>query len=263
MQASARTSTAARSWTKQLLFGIPVDAVRLSEVIDLADEAIRERRRLLISTVNAAKIVAMGRDVSLRSAVLRGDLILADGMSVVWAARLLDGPLPERVAGIDVMFALLRLAAERRYRVYLFGATPSVLSAAEDNVGIDHQGVEVVGSHHGYYAPGDESRIADEIREGRPDILFVANSSPAKEKFLAQFVDRMNVPVCLGVGGAFDVLGGKLKRAPEVWQRLGLEWAYRLAQEPVRLWRRYLDTNLSFAWLTVNQYVASRRRGRS
>lgn len=263
MQASARTSTAARSGTKRLLFGIPVDAVRLAEVVHLADEAVRQRRRLLISTVNAAKIVAMDRDLSLRSAVLRGDLILADGMSVVWAARLLGEPLPERVAGIDVMFALLRLAAERRYRVYLFGATPAVLSAAENNVGIDHQGVEVAGSHHGYYAPGDDLCIADEIREARPDILFVANSSPTKEKFLAQFAERMDVPVCLGVGGAFDVLGGKLKRAPGAWQRLGLEWAYRLAQEPDRLWRRYLHSNLSFAWLTVSEYAGSRRQRRS
>lgn len=259
MDAGSPSPTHPRIWTKQRLFGIQVDALRLEEVLDIAEESIRQRRRLLISLVNAAKVARMDRDAALRDAVLRGDLILADGMSVVWAARLLEKPLPERVAGIDVMFGLLQRADTRRYRVYLFGASEAVLAAVVRNIGVHYQHAAVVGSHHGYYEADDESDIADQIAAARPDILFVANSSPVKERFLARFVDRMNVPVCLGVGGGFDVLGGKLRRAPAAWQRLGLEWAFRLAQEPQRLWRRYLGTSIAFARMIVAEYVGGGR----
>jgi len=247
---------------KQTLFGVPIDALRLTEVLDLAEVAIAQRRRLLISAVNAAKIVDMNRDADLRAAVLQGDLILADGMGVVWAARLLDKPLPERVAGIDIMFGLLERAAARAHRVYFFGATPAVLDAAIANVRTRFSGVAIAGAHHGYYQASEEPRIAEEIAASCPDILFVANASPAKELFLARFADQLDVPVCIGVGGSFDVLGGMVKRAPALWQRLGLEWAYRLVQEPNRLWRRYLAGNVSFARLTANEYFANQRRKR-
>lgn len=262
MRASSSLGSSRGSVTQDL-FGTPIDALRLQEVLDRAEQAIAQRRGLLISVVNAAKIIDMSRDPALRSAVLRGDLILADGMSIVWAARLLEKPLPERVAGIDIMFGLLQRADAKRYRVYLFGATPAVLAAAVANVGAHYPGASIVGSHHGYYATGEDSHIADRIAECRPDILFVANASPAKEVFLAQFADRMNVPVCLGVGGSFDVLGGRIKRAPAALQRWGLEWAYRLRQEPTRLWRRYLATNVSFARLVAHEYLEQRRRKRA
>lgn len=262
MQMTSQPATPDSGPGKQMLFGVPIDALRLSEVLDLAEAAIAQRRRLLISVVNAGKIVDMNRDGNLRAAVLQGDLILADGMGVVWAARLLDRPLPERVAGIDIMFGLLERAAARAHRVYLFGAKPAVLDAAIANVGTRFPGAAIAGAHHGYYQAGEESRIAEEIAACRPDILFVANASPAKELFLARFADRLDVPVCLGVGGSFDVLGGRVKRAPAVWQRLGLEWAYRLAQEPNRLWRRYLEGNVSFARMTASEYFANQRRKR-
>jgi N-acetylglucosaminyldiphosphoundecaprenol N-acetyl-beta-D-mannosaminyltransferase len=243
---------------RRWLFGVPIDALQLEDVLDAAERAIKDRQRLLVSVVNAAKIVEMSREPVLREAVLRGDLILADGMSIVWAGRLLRQPLPERVAGIDVMLGLLRRADAARYRVYLFGATPQVLDAAVASVRAGHPGVVIAGSHHGYYEPAEEQRIAEQISACAPDILFVANVSPIKEMFLARFVDRMNVPVCLGVGGSFDVLAGERRRAPALWQRWGLEWAYRLAQEPRRLWRRYLGTNLAFARLTVAELIKGR-----
>lgn len=248
------------NWSKQRLFGIGVDALRLGEVLDIAEDAIRQRRRLLISSINADKVVKMSRDSVLRTDVLRGDMILADGMGIVWAARILGKPLPERVAGVDVMLGLLQRAHARRYRVYLFGASETVLAAARRHIAEQYPDAAIVGSHHGYYAPSAEAEIADQIATCQPDLLFVGNASPVKERFLAHFVDRMQVPVCLGVGGAFDVLGGKVRRAPLVWQRLGLEWAFRLAQEPRRLWRRYLSANVAFPWMIVSEYIDGRRQ---
>lgn len=252
--------TARRSWTKRYLFGIGVDALHLAEVLDIAEDAIRERRRLLISNINAGKVVDMKYDSVLRADVARGDLVLADGMGIVWAARILATPLPERVAGVDVMLGLLQRAHAHRYRVYLFGASETVLAAALRHIAEWYPRADIVGAQHGYHARDAESDIADHITACRPDMLFVGNTSPAKERFLAQFVDRMNVPVCLGVGGGFDVLGGKVRRAPLVWQRLGLEWAFRLAQEPRRLWRRYLSANVAFPWMVVSEYFEGRRQ---
>jgi N-acetylglucosaminyldiphosphoundecaprenol N-acetyl-beta-D-mannosaminyltransferase len=173
-------------------------------------------------------------------------VILADGFSVVLAGRILGRPLPERVAGIDLMHAILTRASERHYRIYCLGATPEVLAATEREIAAAYPGVQMAGSQHGYFANAEEHLVADAIRQARADVLFVAMTSPKKERFLATWGPVMNVPVCHGVGGSFDVLAGKVRRAPAVWQQLGLEWLYRVLQEPGRLWKRYLVTNSMF-----------------
>jgi N-acetylglucosaminyldiphosphoundecaprenol N-acetyl-beta-D-mannosaminyltransferase len=237
------------------LLGVPVHAATMAEVLDRVDEAIRQRDRLHIGVVNAAKLVNMRRDDRLRQDVLASDLILADGMSVVWAGRLLGRALPERVAGIDLMLGMLRRADGRGYRVYCLGATDAVLEAATARIAADWPGVKLVGRHHGYFSPGEEPAVAADIAAARPDILFVAMTSPRKEHFLARWSERLEVPVCHGVGGSFDVLAGRVQRAPEGWQRLGLEWLYRVKQEPRRLWRRYLVTNSLFSAMLATELV--------
>src|SRR5262249_38675842 len=151
--------------------------------------------------------------------------------------RLLGYQLPERVAGIDLMLGMLDLAKRKRYRVYCLGATVEVLQKVVQRIGVDYPEVLVVGSQHGYFSETDEEKIVEDIIAARPDILFVAMTSPKKEQFLARWSERLGVPVCHGVGGSFDVLAGKVDRAPEGWQRLGLEWLYRVKQEPRRLWK--------------------------
>lgn len=230
---------------------VPVDAVNMEQAVSVAADAIRRRRPLLIGVVNAAKIVNMRRDAALRDAVLAADLILADGMAVVWAARVLGRPLPGRVTGIDLMHRLLTHADRHGCRVYCLGATDAVLEEVVRRVAHDHPGVKIVGRRNGYFAPAESEAVAEEIAAARPDILLAAMSSPKKEVFLVQWAPRMNIPVCHGVGGAFDVLAGKARRAPQLWQRLGMEWLYRVVQEPRRLWRRYLVTNTVFAWLVL------------
>lgn len=233
------------------LFGVPINALTMDDVLATASVAINSRNRLLIGVVNAAKLVNMRRDAELHSAVFSCDLILADGASVVWASRLLGRPLPERVAGIDLMHRLLERSSECGYRVYCLGATETVLEQAVARLASDYPGAVFAGRHHGYFGRDEEAEIVADIQASCPDILFVAMSPPKKEQFLARWCAVLHVPVCHGVGGAFDVLAGKVKRAPPRWQRLGLEWLYRIVQEPRRLWRRYLVTNTLFCGMVL------------
>lgn len=237
------------------LFGVPIDAVTLDQALELVDEAILTRSRLRVGVVNAAKLVHMRSDPTLRADVLSSDLILADGVSVVWASRLLGCPLPERVAGIDLMLAMLRRANERGYRVYCLGASEAVLSAAVARIAAEYPHVALVGCHHGYFTAQEEATIAADIVAAEPDILLAGISSPKKERFLASWHHELGIPVHHGVGGSFDVLAGKVRRAPLSWQRLGLEWLYRVKQEPHRLWRRYLVTNTLFCVMVIAAFI--------
>ena len=133
------------------------------------------------------------------------------------------------------------------------GATDEVLDKTVARMEADYPGVSIVGRQHGYFAAGEDEAIAQRIAGARPDVLFVAMTSPRKENFLARWSGLMGVPVCHGVGGSFDVMAGKVERAPESWQRLGLEWLYRVKQEPRRLWKRYLITNMLFCALVATE----------
>jgi N-acetylglucosaminyldiphosphoundecaprenol N-acetyl-beta-D-mannosaminyltransferase len=239
----------------QDLFGVPVAALTLDDAVLLVDRAVRTRERLRIGVVNAAKVVNMQRDPALRADVLSSDVVFADGAPIVWSSRLLGRPLPERVAGIDLMSAILRRGGERGYRVYCLGAEEAVLEAAVRRIQSDHPGVFVCGQQHGWFTGQEEPEVAAAIAAARPDVLFVAMTSPRKERFLARWGDRLGLPVCHGVGGSFDVLAGKVRRAPLRWQRLGLEWLYRVLQEPGRLWKRYLVTNALFTALLARELV--------
>lgn len=247
--------TVTPAWPTRDLFGVPICAAGMDAVLGIVDETIRRRGRLLIGAVNAAKIVNMQRDALLRQAVLEAHLILPDGMGVVWAARWLKQRLPGRVTGIDLMHAMLEQGNRRRYRVFCLGATEAVLEEAVARIVKDHPGIVLAGKRNGYFNADEESSVVEEIRASRADLLLVAMSSPKKEVFLAQWWRSLDVPVCHGVGGAFDVLAGRVHRAPALWQRLGLEWFYRMAQEPGRLWRRYLVTNTLFCRLVFREWV--------
>jgi N-acetylglucosaminyldiphosphoundecaprenol N-acetyl-beta-D-mannosaminyltransferase len=242
------------------VLGVPIAPATMRDAVDWVDHAVSSRERLHVGVVNAAKIVNMRRDPELRDDVLASDVVFADGMSVVWASRLLGPPLPERVTGIDLMHRILERGQSHGYRVYLLGATPEVVEAAATRMAQMYPGIEVVGRQHGYFADAEEEAVASAIAAARPDVLFVAMTSPRKERFLSRWSGRLGVPVCHGVGGSLDVLAGQVKRAPDGWQRLGLEWLYRVKQEPRRLWRRYLVTNSIFVGLVLAE-VARRAVG--
>ena len=237
--------------TTRELFGVPVAAITMDKTLGLVEEAVATRRPLQIGVVNAAKLVNIQRDAELRADVLSSDLVLADGMAVVWASRLLGRPLPERVTGIDLMMGMLTRANAAGYRVYCLGATPEVLGGVLGRIKREYPGIAIAGSHHGYFKESEEGAVAAHIEAARPDILLIAMTSPRKERFLSRWSRQLAVPVCHGVGGSFDVFAGYVQRAPERWQRMGLEWLYRIKQEPRRLWKRYFTTNSAFVAMVV------------
>jgi len=240
-----------------LLFGIPIQAITMTEALDIIHRTIQNHGKLQIGVVNAAKVVNMRRNQKLGEDVLSSDLILADGASVVLASRILGKPLPERVTGIDLMMGMLERGNIHGYRVYCFGATETVSLKVADKIKNDYPNVILAGRRNGYFSDADEESIAQNIADSQADILLVAITSPKKENFLARWSEKMGVAICHGVGGSFDVLAGEVERAPESWQKMGLEWLYRLKQEPGRLWKRYLVTNSLFCWLVLKEFFAN------
>jgi len=226
------------------------------EVMDKIDETILQKGSLHIGVVNAAKIVNMQRDKLLREDVLASDLILADGLSVVWASKILGTPLPERVAGIDLMFAMLERGNEKKHRVFCLGATEEISATVERKIRENYPNVIIAGRRNGYFSAAEEESIAQQIADAKPDILFVAMTSPKKEMFMAKWNGLMRVPIVHGVGGSFDVMSGMIERAPEIWQKFGMEWLYRVKQEPRRLWKRYLTTNSLFIWMLLKALIS-------
>ncbi len=233
------------------LLGLDIHKMRMEEVLVLCEERIAERQRLLLGVVNVAKLVNSRKNPQLKASVEDADVVLADGAGVVWLSRWIGYPLPERLAGIDIMYRLLKLSDEKKYRVYFLGAKPEVVQEVVSYVRAHYPGLQVAGFRDGYFSEEESAEVAEAIRESRADILFVAMTSPKKENFLTRWSKTMDVPVCHGVGGSFDVVAGVVKRAPLWMQKLGVEWFFRVLQEPGRMWRRYLVTNSIFAVLCV------------
>jgi N-acetylglucosaminyldiphosphoundecaprenol N-acetyl-beta-D-mannosaminyltransferase len=245
------------------LFGLQFDAITVDQAVRRCTDAVADGRYLQIGVVNAAKVVTMRRDPGLRDAVATCQMILADGQSVVWASRALGSPLPERVAGIDLFFELLEVAAARGYRVYFLGARSDALKRMLAEISRRFPGLKIAGARNGYFTSADEKEVAAEIRDSGAELLFLGMTSPKKEIFLSSWGEFTRVRVAHGVGGSFDILAGVTKRAPLWYQRHGLEWLYRAQQEPIRLGRRYLKTNLSFILLVAAAAVRRRRPGRA
>lgn len=246
--------------TTRRLFGVDVVASTKDEAVSRVAAAIERRERLHIGVVNAAKLVNMNRDPMLHSDVMSSDVIYADGMGAVWASRILGQPLPERIAGIDLMLGILERGSATGWRIYCLGAETQVLERAVSRMKALYPGIQIVGHQHGYFEFDEEALVAQRIADAHADVLFVAMTSPKKERFLARWADRLEVPVFHGVGGSFDVLAGKVNRAPQAWQRFGLEWLYRVKQEPRRLWRRYLVTNTLFCVMVAAEVWRGRGR---
>jgi N-acetylglucosaminyldiphosphoundecaprenol N-acetyl-beta-D-mannosaminyltransferase len=240
--------------------GCRIDRLDMEGTLTRCEELIASRGPAQHVSINAAKIVAMRRDQELREIISACQLVSADGQAVVWASRLLGDPLPARVAGIDLMHALLELSERRGYRVFFLGAKQDVLERALANARASHPGLQIVGARDGYFDEGDATAVAEAVKAAAPDILFVAMPSPRKEYWLARYGKLIDVPFVMGVGGSVDVLAGETRRAPAWMQRAGLEWAYRLAQEPRRLFRRYLAGNVQFCLLVLRYLLFGRPR---
>jgi N-acetylglucosaminyldiphosphoundecaprenol N-acetyl-beta-D-mannosaminyltransferase len=236
------------------LLGLPVDILSHAETLARARAAMRgEAGRCQHVALNVAKLVNARRDPDLDRDIRESDLVGIDGAGIALALRLQGHGRVERVAGIDLFESLIALCAREGLRPYLLGAKPDVVADAGRALARRHPGLVLAGAHHGYFRPDQEDAICRGIAESGAHCLFVALPTPQKERFMRRHRDGLGVPFVMGVGGSFDVVAGRVQRAPRLVQRLGAEWFYRLAQEPRRLAGRYLRTNAVFAGLLAGE----------
>jgi N-acetylglucosaminyldiphosphoundecaprenol N-acetyl-beta-D-mannosaminyltransferase len=242
------------------LMGCAIDNLTMEETLRKVEGFIASGTPHQQVSVNVDKLVKASRDPALRRIVNACALVNVDGMPVVWAARLLGKPLKERVAGVDLFEALMRRAADKGWRVFLCGARDEVVAEVAARYRHRYPQLVLAGWRNGYWNGADaaqEAQVAMQIRDARPDLLFVALGSPQKEQFLGRWQAEMQVPFAMGVGGTFDVAAGRVKRAPPWMRKAGLEWFYRFLQEPRRMFRRYFIDDMAFIWLFIKE--AARR----
>ena len=228
-----------------------MDALTMNETVREIDRRISSGQFTQHVVVNVAKLVQIQDDEELCGAVTACDIINVDGAGVVFGARILGVHIPERVTGIDLFHRLLAYAEECGRSVYLLGARQEVIEQTVNNLRSSHPALRIAGYHNGYFWDQEE-RMVREIRESGAELLFVGIGSPLKEQFINRWKAELGVRFAMGVGGTFDVVAGKVRRAPRWVQRIGMEWLFRVIQEPRRMWKRYLVTNCRFVkmlWL--------------
>ena len=238
--------------------GIPVSNLSGAEAIEVIEKLIAQGGSHYGAVVNAAKLVAANRDDTLKSVLLDADLVTADGMSVVWASRVLGRALKERVAGIDLFERLVERASIMGLTVYFLGAREESVRGTAELFAKRYPALRIAGFRNGYFEASDSRTVCEAIKQSSADLLFVAMGSPRQESWIASNLALTGARFALGVGGSFDHLGGHARRAPRWMQRSGLEWLHRLAQEPRRLWRRYLVGNSAFIWLVMRERLRGR-----
>jgi N-acetylglucosaminyldiphosphoundecaprenol N-acetyl-beta-D-mannosaminyltransferase len=241
---------------REEFLGVPIDILSLNETVDLADKSMSRREQCRHVALNVAKLVKMRRQPELWRDVVESDIVGIDGMGILWGSRLLGLKARERVAGIDLFKEILSLCDRKGFRPFFLGATDGVLQKMLSNLRADHPNLQNAGWHNGYFGPEENSRLVESIRRSGADCLFLGLPTPRKERLLAQYKDEFGVPFIMGVGGSFDVLAGAVSRAPSWMQNAGLEWFYRLYQEPRRMFWRYFSTNISFATLLTGELVS-------
>ena len=219
----------------------------MDETLAKVRVAMRDRTPLHHVALNVAKLVEIGYNKELKEDVHAADIVGIDGMGIVLALKMNSVKSAERVAGIDLMQRVLEMCAAEGFKPYFLGAEPHVVAAAADVARQKYPGLELAGIQDGYFKPDDEAAIVEDIRRSGAHCLFVGMPTPRKERFLAKYRKELDVPFIMGVGGSFDVMAGKVQRAPDLMQRFGFEWLYRVYQEPRRMWWRYTRTNTLFA----------------
>jgi N-acetylglucosaminyldiphosphoundecaprenol N-acetyl-beta-D-mannosaminyltransferase len=257
--ATAKQTMIASSFSRVRVAGCPVDVIDFETAIEEICRRIEQKRRTHILFINAAKIAKYHRDPELRAVIDRADLLLADGVPVVWASRLLRRALPGRVNGTDLMDAAVAIAAKKGYRIFLLGARNDVVSKTAEVFTSRYPTLQIAGYRCGYFKDEESPDVVREINASGADLLLVGMSTPRKEFWVDQNLADLEVGVVQGVGGSFDVAAGLVDRAPVWMQRSGLEWLHRLIQEPRRMWRRYLETNSLFLLLVLRDLVRLRR----
>lgn len=240
------------------LLGAYIDSLTMEETVERVAGFIRSGRPHRIVTMNPEFLYRAQFEDELLEIAKRADLVTPDGEGIVWACRVAGSPVPERVAGIDLMARLLERGNVEGWRVYLLGAAPGVAEEAAEKIRRNFPGLQVVGAHHGYFKDNEVNEVVKKIKDTKPDLIFVALGAPKQEQWIDRRLEDTGAAAALGVGGSFDVFAGRARRAPLWVRRLHLEWLFRLLREPSR-WRRQLVLPL-FAWMVVKKYKLKRFR---
>nr|APZ79093.1 cpsF [Streptococcus suis] len=239
------------------ILGVTIDPLTMSETIQkVEEEYIQAKTPLHLMGVNADKINLCQSDQRLMRIVNECGIINADGASVVLAGKYLGIDIPERVAGIDLMQELLKLCQEKGYSTYFLGAKEEVLQKMLSNFREQYPKLQIAGSRNGYFSDDELPKIMDAIRLASPSVVFVGITSPKKEYIVEEFLKNGLNSVFMGVGGSFDVLSGTIPRAPQWMQKANLEWLFRVANEPRRLFKRYFVGNMTF----IRQIIKERNK---
>ena len=238
---------------------MPIDVLSFDETLQRVTKAIETRSLTQHVAMNVAKLVHARKNRALRDDIVSSDIVGVDGMGIVWAARLLGIPIAERVSGVDLMERLLGVCTVKGYRPYFLGATNSNLEEAVARCKSRWPSLEVAGFQDGYFDKESESKIVENIRNSNADCLFIGMPTPHKERFLSLYRNELNVPFIMGVGGGIDILSDRVKRAPRAVQKAGLEWCYRIYQEPRRMIGRYAVTNIVFLGLLFREVLKIKR----
>ncbi|WP_297199905.1 WecB/TagA/CpsF family glycosyltransferase [Thermanaeromonas sp.] len=242
------------------MLGCRVDALTLNEALEVLGRFIASGKPHYVVTLNAEMAYRAMHDPRFRDIVNRAGLVTPDGAGIVWAARVLGNPVPERVAGIDLVQALAVRAAEEGWRLFLYGGAPGVAEEAGRRLKERHPGLNILGTSHGYLSPGKEEELLKNLKKTSPDVLLVALGSPKQEYWMARHLAGLGIPVAIGVGGSLDVLAGRAKRAPRFMQELGLEWLYRVVREPKRVKRALALPKFMIAVLAEARRTRGRRK---
>jgi len=217
------------------ILGVGVDQVDMTATLARLDVYLQTKTPHLIATADAAGIVQAQSDPEFLHILKTADLVTPDSIGVLWAAKRKGQPIKERVSGVDLCDKLCAMSADKGWRIYLLGAEPGVADLAAEKLRLKHPGCNIVGSRHGYFPSESDEIVAQEVAATKPDILLVAMGIPRQEKFIKKTQDIIKASVAMGVGGSLDVFSGKAKRAPKIFQKIKLEWLWRLLLNPSKI----------------------------
>lgn len=216
------------------IYGIPFSKMTMKDTVNWLTDAILNRRSTHVITANPIMVMAALENDKFMQVMQQADMVVPDGAGIVWAANHVGAPVAERVAGFDLLHELLRVGEQYHWRVYMLGTTDEVIQAAKERLQQQYSGIQIVGARDGFFGAAEDEEVVETIRQAAPDLLFVARGADTQEPWIAQYRDRLNATVMMGVGGSFDIISGRMKRAPEWMQKMKLEWFYRLAKQPTR-----------------------------
>ncbi|UNK18090.1 WecB/TagA/CpsF family glycosyltransferase [Paenibacillus sp. N3/727] len=219
------------------IFGIPFSKLNMNDTVKYLTEAVISGRPHQVITANPIMVMAALDDPEYKKMMQNADLIVPDGSGIVWAAGVGGDPLTERVTGFDMLHELMKVGENYRWKFYLLGTTPEVIQEAAERLQMQYPAAIIAGYRDGFFGPEQDDEVIEGIRAVSPDLLFVARGADTQEPWIARYKERLGVPIMMGVGGSFDIISGKSKRAPKVFQKLRLEWFYRLLKEPTRFKR--------------------------